>query len=110
MRLLALIAVLASGCGPLPLAGNWRVQVFGTGGCSGTMAIRQAGADLDGAWACGALEGSVLGAVSGDSVSIRWSATGYRDMLITANASDHSMSGRINGSGYSGQPFSADRL
>ncbi len=106
---IALLAALAVGCGPMQLAGNWTVNIAGTGGCAGTMGIRQTGSDFEGAWACGAAEGDVVGAVSGEDVSIRWTATGYRDVLLTAKAGDRTMSGTVNGSGFSGNSFFATR-
>lgn len=117
MRLpaLALLAVLASGCGPMQLAGNWNVMLDrgGTSRCIGTMALVQDGASLGGTFVCTGskeLQGSANGSVRDDNVSLTWSASGFMPILITCLAkNDHDMSGTANGSGLNAANFDAVR-
>lgn len=111
MRMLVVVALLASGCGPMNLAGNWQTTIgLGDGRYfDATMALTQSGATLGGAYASSALQGGISGSLAGDDVSMVWRETGYEDILITANASERSMSGKANGSGFPNTAFSANK-
>lgn len=117
MRLpaLALLAVLASGCGPMQIAGNWNVILDrgGTTQCIGTMALVQDGASLGGTFACSGskqIQGGATGSVRDDNVSLTWTASGLQPILITCLAkNDHDMSGTANGSGLNEAIFDGVR-
>lgn len=112
--MIGLALLLATGCGPMQLAGNWSVTAFNND-CRGVLALRQDDEDLTGSFACldrngWNPQGQVTGSLRGDSVSLQWSEPGYLPVLVAATARDEQrMSGVVNGSGFVNAPFNATR-
>ncbi len=102
----------------MQLAGNWNV-VLASGDptpCVGTMGLTQAGESLGGNFSCTApgkpaFQGSISGSLSDASVSLVLTASGFTPALVTATASSTNvMAGTVNGSGWSGDTFNANRF
>ena len=109
MRNTLLLSLLLVACGPPPLNGNWKYTI-GSGGCAGTMSLTETNGRIAGHHACGPnISGTVDGSESGLSVALSLNADGFKPVLITASqtASGNQLTGSANGSGFSGDAFTA---
>ena len=106
---LGLLSLLLLACGPPPLTGNWKYTI-GSGGCAGTMSLTESNGGISGHHACGPnISGAVDGTESGLSVALSLNAAGFQPVLITAaqTSAGNQLTGSANGSGFSGETFTA---
>jgi hypothetical protein len=116
MKLLLLIAgpLTLAACGPA-LSGDWHFRFFfqdGTTQCSGKMAIRENTSAFDGTWQCDEFKfgGALEGHFDDPDISFKLNpGSGWTQALMTGTATDKTIDGVLNGSGFTNAPFKATR-